>query len=187
MHIYKIKQKAVNLRKEGYSYTYISRSTNIAKSTLSGWLRNIPFKPNKYTINTIGKARVASGAKKHLIKIDSLKKAKIQAKKDIKNLSKRDLFMLGLGVYIGEGTKSYDITRIINANPKIIKLSVRWLKEICKLKTTNLRLRLHLYPDNNEKKSINFWSKETKIPINQFYKSVIDTRANKKMGKRDGK
>jgi hypothetical protein len=184
MYVYEIKQKVLDLRKEGYSYTYISKLTGIVKSTLSEWLTNVPFKPNQYTLDTIGKARTASGLKKHLIKVESLEKAKVQAKKDIGKLSKRDLFLLGLGVYIGEGTKSFDSTRITNADPKIIKFSIRWLKEVCGLETKNLRIRMHLYPDNNEKNCRDFWSKETGIPTDQFHKSIIDHRENKKINKK---
>ncbi len=184
MYVYEVKQKALGLRKEGYSYSYISKLTQIPKSTLSEWLTNIDYSPNKYTLDTIGKARTASGLKKHLIKVKSLDSAKIRAEKDIGKLSKRDLFMLGLGVYIGEGTKSFDSTRITNADPKIIKFSIRWLKEICGLETKNLRIRIHLYPDNDEEKCVNFWSKETGIPISQFLKSIVDRRNNKKVNKR---
>lgn len=184
MYLYEIKNKAFELRKADYSYNYINKLTGIAKSTLSEWLGGVLFVPNQHTLDKIGKARAISGLKKHLIKVESLNKAKIQAKIDIGKISKRDLFMLGLGVYIGEGTKSHNITRIINANPKIIRLSIRWLQEICGVGVKNLRLRLHIYPDNNEVLCREFWSKETGIPLNQFHKSVIDKRLDKKTSKR---
>ena len=183
MYVYEIKQKALELRKDGYSYNYISKITGVTKSTLSEWLSNVNYTPNKHTLDTIGKARAASGLKKHLLKVESLNRARAQAKKDIGDLSKRDLFMLGLGVYIGEGTKSFDGTRISNSNPKIIKFSIKWLKEICGLELVNLRIRIHLYPDNDEKICVNFWSKETGIPVNQFHKSIIDRRINKRISK----
>lgn len=184
MYVYKVKQKAIDLRKQGYSYSYISGVTFVPKTTLSDWLTNIPFKPNRHTINTIGKALAASGAKKHLIKVESLNKAKLQAEKDIKNISKRDLLMLGLGIYIGEGTKSNNITRIINSDPKIIKLAVRWFKEIFGVGARHIRVTLHLYPDNDERECINFWSKSTGIPANQFQQTSVDRRENKKISKR---
>ena len=164
MYLQKTKQKAVNLRNRGYSYNYIAKFVPVSKSTLSDWLGKIPFVPNKHTIETIGKARSASGAKKHQIKLDSINKAKLKSFKDIGVLSKRDLFMLGLAIYIGEGGKSHDVIRLVNADPRIIKLSIKWFTEICGIKTKQIKIRLFLYPDNNEKECIDYWSKSIKIP-----------------------
>ena len=57
--------------------------------------------------------------------------------------------MLGIGIYIGGGTKSNNIIRVINADPKIIKFAMLWFKSILGFSNDNFRLRLHLYPDNN--------------------------------------
>jgi len=37
-----------------------------------------------------------------------------------------------------------------------------------------------LYPDSDQEKSIKYWSKNTGIPENQFFKSTIDKRTDKK-------
>lgn len=180
MYHQEIKQKAINLRKEGYSYNYILKYVPVRKSTLSDWLHDIPFIPNKHTIETIGNARIASGKYKHQIRVNSLEKARSQAEKDMAKLSDRDIIMLGLGIYIGEGGKTEGITRIINSNPKIIRFAIKWLKISFGIETTNIKVRLFLYPDSNEKNSIKFWSKNIGIPKKQFYKPTIDKRTNKK-------
>lgn len=101
--------------------------------------------------------------------------------KEIGPLSKRDLWLLGLGVYIGEETKDYDIIRVINANPAVIRLSIKWFKDIVSLPEDNFAVRLHLYPDNDIKKSIRFWQTETGLPHKNFQKVQIDRRENKKL------
>ncbi len=179
-----LRKKAEGLRLGGYSYTYISKKLNVSKGTLSQWLSLVPYTPNKETIAVIGKARVASGLVKHKLKLKSIADAKTEAEKEIGNLSERDIFMLGLGIYIGEGAKTHSIIRLINSNPDIIKFAVKWFKESCGLSISNIRIRLHLYPDNNESKCIDFWSKVTGIPRNNFHKTYIDRRVNKKLAKR---
>lgn len=175
-----VKNKAVNLRKEGYSYNYISKNIGISKSTLSGWLQNIPYSPNDFTISTIGNARAKSGEVKAKIKMQSYELAMQLAKNDIGKLTKRDIFMLGIGVYIGEGSKTGDIVRIVNSDPRIVRFGVRWFIEMCGLTIENMVARIHLYPSNNEQDAINYWHKETGIPKSNFQKSSIDTRTNKK-------
>ena len=180
MYFPEIKQKAINLRKEGYSYNYIIKHVPVTKSTLSEWLHDIPFVPNRHKLETIGNAHIASGIYKHQAKVKNLEKADIQARSDIENLSDRDILMLGLGIYIGEGGKTAGITRIINSDPKIIKFTLKWLLVSLGVEMKQIKIRLFIYPDNNEKECIEYWSKQTGIPPDQFFKSIIDVRNNKK-------
>ena len=179
-----LRERAFSLRRQGYSYNIISARTGISKGTLSEWLSKIEYVPNEEVKQRIGKARTAAVLAQRQKKLRSIENARTIAIKDIGSVSKRDLLMLGLGVYIGEGSKSFGITKIVNSNPKIIKLGLRWFKEVFGLKYKNFRVRIHLYPDNDIEKTLLFWSNELHIPLIQFQKTQIDTRTGKKMFKR---
>jgi hypothetical protein len=169
------KIKAIELRQKGHSYNYIASNVGVSKGTLAAWLANIPYTPTR-----IGKARAASGLAKNRLKLASLEQAKREAVIDIGTLSSRELFMLGLGLYIGEGAKSLIATCFVNSNPTIMKLIVRWFTEALDLPKKNIRIRLHIYPDTNEQTCIDFWSQTLDIPENQFLRSVVDRREGKK-------
>src|SRR5438067_3463226 len=109
-----LKDKAIFLRKAGYSYSHIQKEIVVSKSTLCLWLSDIPYKPNAEMLLKLDKARLASAQAKKNLKDKSFLEASIEAGKEVGLLSNRDLFMLGLGVYIGEGTKTHDIIRVIN-------------------------------------------------------------------------
>lgn len=173
------KERAVNYRKQGYSYKMISEKLGLAKSTLSGWLREIPYTPNKEVVNRIGKARMKSAQFKHNQKMKNIKAMKKLAKKELGKMNKRDLWLLGIGLYLGEGSKLYENIEIINSDPKIIKLAIKWFREVCGLKNENFSPAIHIYPDNNLKKTIRYWTEITGIPKNQFGKTQIDRRTNK--------
>ena len=179
-----LKQKALKLRNAGYSYSMIGKKLNIAKSTLSNWLTNIPFKPNKEVLQRVGKAKLKSALHKQKIKFENITRMKSEAAKEIGKLSLRDIFMLGIGLYWGEGSKSHEEVRVVNADPTIIKLSIRWLKEFAGVRREHLRVSVHGYPDHDIYKLVKFWSKELNIPNNQFIKTQIDTRLNKSILKR---
>lgn len=179
-----IKQKAIELRKAGYSYNMIGEKLNVAKSTLSNWLTNIPFVPNAEVLQRVGRAKLKSALYKQRIKFENIARMKREATKDVGKLSSRDLFMLGIGLYLGEGSKSHEEVRIVNADPTIIKLGIRWLKEFGGVHREHLRVAVHGYPDHKINKLVNFWSKELNIPIGQFIKTQIDTRLNKSILKR---
>lgn len=172
------REKALTLRKLGYAYSYISKETGFSKSTLSYYLRDVPYKPNAETIKSIGSARAQSGKTKARTKQQTYIEAKRKAKKDIGRLSHRDLFMLGLGVYIGEGSKTQDIIRVVNTDFRVVNLFINWLSSMGFSKH-NFAIRIHLYPDTDKHTAEQFWSQKTGLPLSQFQKVCIDTRANK--------
>lgn len=179
-----LKQNAIKLRKAGYSYNMISKKISVAKSTLSDWLTDIPFIPNKEVIKRVGEAKLKSALYKQKIKFENIAEMKREAIRDVGKLSSRDLFMLGIGLYLGEGSKSHEEVRIVNADPTIIKLSINWLREFGGVRKEHLRASVHGYPDHNINELVNFWSKELHIPVKQFIKTQIDTRLNKSAIKR---
>ena len=176
-----LKPKTISLRKKGYSYNYITKQTGVSKSTLNGWLQNVAYTPNNYTKRVIGNARAASGLAKNKIRMGDIETARKEAAELVSKISKRDLLILGIGIYIGEGTKSHEQVRIINSDPRIIATSIRWFVNIFSVPMENLYIRLHLYPDNNAEKAILYWSRETGIPKKNFQKISVDRRMNKKM------
>ena len=179
-----LKQNAIKLRKAGYSYNMISKELNIAKSTLSNWLTNIPFVPNKEVLQRVGEAKLKSALYKQRIKFENITRMKDEAAKEVGKLSSRDLFMLGIGLYLGEGSKSHEEVRIVNTDPIIIKLGIKWLMEFGGVRKEHLRVAVHGYPDHDINKLVNFWSKELHIPVKYFIKTQIDTRLNKSTLKR---
>lgn len=183
MHEPSIREKALALRKDGFSYTYISSKTDLSKSTLSGWLAEIPYTPNKETITAFGRARAAASARRATLRQESIQEIRKVAVKDIGEISRRDLFVFGLGLYLGEGCKTNSQVRMINSDPRIIQATVAWFRMLG-VEKRQFRLRLHLYPDSDVTQSLQFWSHATSIPVSQFQKHQIDRRIDKKAKKR---
>ncbi len=183
MHNLSIREKALALRKDGYSYKYISSQTGLAKSTLSGWLTEVPYSPNKETVTAFGKARAAASARRAELRQRSIQEIRKIAAEDIGKISRRDLFMFGLALYLGEGCKTNSQIRMINSDPHIIKATIYWFKMLG-VEKKQFRLRMYLYPDSDVKQSLQFWSRTTSIPVSQFQKHQVDTRIDKKAKKR---
>jgi hypothetical protein len=89
-------------------------------------------------------------------------------------LEGRDLFGLGLGLYMGEGDKR-DPKRVAlsNSNPGILKIFIRFLEEICGVRRSDLSCQLHLYPDLNAETLIVWWSEQLQIDQKQFLKPFV--------------
>ena len=174
-----LKNRAIELRRDGCSYTDIKRELNVSKSTLTLWLRDVPYKPNDAVLKRFVHARELSSLARTKIRLESEKNALIAAGKDIgKTISKRDLLFLGLGLYMGEGSKSA-MVRVANSDLEVIKLTMIWLKKVYGLRNNNFSIRIHLYPDSDVEKCLDYWARNTGIPRSQFHKTSIDRRTNK--------
>ncbi len=174
-----LKIEAQKLRDTGYSYNMINAKLGVAKSTLSNWFKDRPFAPNQEVLQRIQYGPIVSGERAHNRRVKEIQTMRGVGIREIGKLSKRDLWLLGLGLYIGEGNKSHETTCIVNSDPNVIKLAVKWFKEICGLEDKNITVTIHLYPDNNIWECFKFWSKITGLPTENFRKVQIDTRTKK--------
>lgn len=178
MYSLETKKRAFTLRRRGFSYTLISQELGVQKATLSGWLSGVPYEPNRQVIARIGQARARAGQVHATKKRISLSRAAAEAAHLIGPVSKRDLLMYGLGLYLGEGGKTADIVRIVNADPRVISAAISWFESLG-VRKGQFAPRMYLYPDSDVSASLKFWSKLTGIPPAQFQSSVIDTRTQK--------
>ncbi len=178
------KTEAIKLRKEGNSLASISLRLSVSKSTLSEWLTGVSFTPNRAmqekrdenSRRIINRSRVDRAL--------SEQEALVYAYTQIESIDSRDIFLFGLGIYLGEGSKTGGITRMVNSDPKIIKFSIMWFKKCFGLSDNNFRIRIHMYPDNDEDAVIHFWMKALNLSKKSFQPSYIDKRINKRKDRR---
>lgn len=174
-----LKEKAIYFRKIGYSYGMIADKLGLSKSTMSDWLKELPYKPSKEVIERIGLARATSAQNRHQVKVDSIIKAKNEAYEEIGEISNRDLKLLGIGLYLGEGSKMHENVRIVNSDPEIILLAIKWFNVICGVSLENIAITIHIYPDVDENIAKKYWSNLTNVPLSQFRQTQVDYRTDK--------
>lgn len=174
-----LRSRAVALRRKGWSYALIGSKLGLSKSTLSNWLREIPFAPNATVRKRIHAGPFVSAMRKNREKVRNIILTKRLAATELGALSIRDLWLLGLGLYIGEGGKLYESVRLINSDPDVMCLAVTWFHRICRVPMKHFTMSIHLYPDTPRRQAIRFWSKVTGIRPSQFGKTQVDRRTNK--------
>ena len=168
--------KAIGLRKGGMSYSQIKEKLGISKSTLSGWLSDMPLSKKRIReLSSHNPMRIERYRNTMKLKKDArLNLIYSKVSKDIGKLNKRDLFLAGLFLYWGEGGKvNKSMVSFTNTDPDMIKYFIKWITTCLKIKKERLYIILHLYKDMNIKDSIDFWSKEIDIKIEQFKKPYI--------------
>lgn len=171
------REKSLDLRKQGLSYNEISRQLHVPKSTLSGWLKDLPLSKIAKNRN-IEKAKLISA--RNIINLNRKRaaayKTKVEAilssySKNLPIVKKDGLFWLGLALFLAEGGKREKWSvRFVNSDPLLIKVMMRFFRQICNVKDNYFRFRIHLHKNANPDESLKFWSKIASISEKQFYK-----------------
>lgn len=176
----KDKEKAIDLRKAGKSYNAILKELKIPKSTLSGWFRDVDWSrelrvrlsaatqaESTTRIRELDKVRGA-----HLKR--AYEEARNEAGKELAELKYNPVFIAGLMLYWGEGDRrSKGLVSLTNTDPKMIKLFLFFLMNICKIPREKIRIHLLLYPDLDDWLSKAYWMRETGFPRENFTKSTV--------------
>lgn len=169
------KEKAVKLRKRGFSYNDILKEIPVAKSTLSLWLRSIGL-AKKHKQKLTEKRRIAAlrGARaRREQRLAITREIRDKAKRDIDKLSKKELWFLGIALYWGEGHKERSkssLVRLGNSDPKMIIVFLKWLYEICGIEKKDIVFRIYLHETSKHRLGdvIKHWAKVTKFPQESF-------------------
>lgn len=131
----------------------------ISHSKVSYWLRKR------------GVARRTKSEAGHLAYAKRFKKFSCNIKKRL-TPNEEKLLITGIMLYWAEGSKrNNQYVAFSNSDPKMIQLFLKFLREICGVYESRLRVLLHLYDDQEEEKLEKWWSQVTQIPTSQFLSS----------------
>lgn len=180
--------KARALRLTGKSIVHIARELGVAKSTVSRWCRDILLTPaqiailenNKLTRGYIG--RMKGARMQYEQRILREKEFEGRGRDLLGRLTKRDIFMLGLGLYWGEGTKHGRDTAFTNSDPLIVKFILEWFKKVFSFDDNRFKLYILINEIHRErvKEVQRFWIKITRISSRSFGKTTLIKVKNKK-------
>ena len=93
--------------------------------------------------------------------------------KELKTKEDFELFTLGVGLYVGEGNKRGYSAALSNADPQVIKVFLRFLREICRVDESKICAELNLFDDLDVEATIRYWQEVTQIPISRFRKPIV--------------
>ena len=159
------RQKAVKLRRKGLIYKEIGERLFVSKSSLSLWLRNIPYIPTEKSRQRRKIASINAGQVLHQRKLERIAKIKAEARLEIPNIKPKVLKLLGIMAYWTEGSKAQDDSVCFtNTDSKFIKFVLKWLREICTVPEEKLRFHLRIHPGTSREKAEAYWSRVTGIP-----------------------
>ncbi len=182
---------AQKLRKDGYSISEIAERLNMQKSgSISKWCQDICL-TRKQIDRLAEKQRVGSykGRMKFLERlrkerIKEISELKKEGIKDVGELNKRDFFISGIAMCWGEGYRYSGGNQVgfTNSDPQMILFMLKWFKDICGVSDDRITLQVKINEAHKDRIEDveNYWARITKVPKNQFNKTVLIKTKSKK-------
>jgi len=177
-----IHEKALTLRKNGYSIGTIAKKLSVSKSTVSGWCRDIALSEKQILLiaerskhHATANLLLAS-EKQRKERQRNTEKMEKMGKREIGKLSLRDIQLIGLGLYWGEGyKKGSQELGFTNSDPAMINFYIEWLEKIYEISTKDLILRVSINNQHSDRtiEVVNYWSTVTNVPCSQFTKTSL--------------
>ena len=178
----KAKEKgiAVKLRKKGKTYREILKKVQVAKSTLSVWLRDVEL-PEDY-FEKIEDIQEKTREKNAQIIRDKWRKKYEKIYNEYSPLYNNPFYMLGLGIYMGEGDKySRSGVGLSNSDIKILLMFKRWIEKFFAERPFKWYGCVNVHDKTNGIPAKRWWSENLKLSIEQISKPVVGiSRASKR-------
>lgn len=176
---------ALELRKQGQSYSQISATTGIAKSTLSFWLKDVPLSEDakEFLAKRIRErgtlALIKRNKEQTILAKERAEKIRLASQEEALTLIESPLFLLGVSLYWAEGYKKgaegskWKSVNFTNSDPEMIRIIMRFFREICEVEESSFRIQLIAYQNIDEKRAIDFWSHLTGISRDKFIRTSL--------------
>lgn len=184
-----LRTQARELRKQGLTYDRIQVELGCSKSSISLWVRDLPKPPAR--TREEGSAIARRGWEATLERRDEARRrTKQAATREIGELTDRELFLIGVGLYWSEGSKSKphrlsERVTFINSDPDMIRVYLAWLR-LLGVSTERLRFHVHIHESADVEAAEQFWADLTGVAPSAFGKTTLKKHNPKTVRKNVG-
>lgn len=184
-----LKIKARELRREGSSIGKIAKEISVSKSTASLWCRDIALTNEqiKNLLNNkkegVKKGQIIAALNRKKKRLEIIKNYEKEGTKRFRYLSKKEIFVAGLVLYLAEGSKKEKFVKFINSDPEVLEFMLSWFKNIFNITDDRFKFTVFINELHKEREEMvkKFWSQRLKIPLHNFRKTVFIKSKQKKI------
>jgi hypothetical protein len=158
-----LQEKARLMRAESRTLQDIATTLGVAKSSVSLWVRDVPFEPGP---------RQPSPKRRpypqHLAKLAEIARCDAQGAERIGPLSDAAFLAAGAALYAGEGAKRDGHVLFANTDAAMVTFFCSWLRRFFVVDEHRLRVRVYLHDRLDLDAAEAFWAQVTGVPRAQF-------------------
>ncbi|MFG2927924.1 hypothetical protein [Streptomyces achromogenes] len=185
-----LRDRARELRLQGWTYDRIQLELGCAKSSISLWVRDLP-RPERR--DPAEQARLASRKRwEHELAVrdEERRATKKAAREEIGELSDRDLFIAGVALYWAEGSKDKPHARrervaFVNSDPDMIRLFLAWL-DLIRVERADVGFRLMIHESADVEGAEKYWADLVGTDLDHFGKTTLKRHNPKTVRKNTG-
>ncbi|MEU5091890.1 hypothetical protein [Streptomyces sp. NPDC021356] len=172
-----MRERARELRRQGWTYNQIQAELGCSKSSVSLWVRDLP-KPEPQCTPEEQRARMNAGlARLRASQNCERKEAKQTAAAAVGELSERELFLLGVGLYWAEGTKDKPHARresveFVNSDSEMIRVFLAWL-DLLGVHRDRLHCRVMIHETADVDAAEQYWASLVGVDRSLLGKTVL--------------
>lgn len=182
------KLQARKLRSEGQSIKEIAKTLEVSVGSVSIWVRDIILTPEQTKVleKRIGDPHYGRRAaylelskNKHQEKIAEIYR---EGAKRVGKLSGRDIYLLGLALYWGEGFKKDNLVGFATSDPDMARFFIVWLEKVFQTPKSDLILRVtaNISHIDNIDKIQAYWCAKLEVDNSAFSKPFFQNTVWKK-------
>jgi hypothetical protein len=170
----------------------IARTVGVAPSSVSLWVRDVPL-----TAEQLSSLRQRNPAYNNQLRGATRNKERARARRLESQEQGRamarnadPLFIAGVMLYWAEGDKSSkNAARLSNADPEVLRLFVRFLRECFGVRDEQMALTCNLFADHHERQHEieQFWLEMVSLPDTSLRKSTVNVYSKYSQKKRRNK
>ncbi|HEX5568996.1 MAG TPA: hypothetical protein VFY14_19090 [Streptomyces sp.] len=155
-----LKERARALRRAGRTYDEIVAELGVSKSSVSLWVRDLPKPPTPpERLHRMREARWEPHRREQAI---NRQQAKLAAANEIGRMTDRELFLVGVGLYWAEGSKSkphrtQETVVFVNSDPTMIQVYLAWLS-LLGVEPDRLRFRVMIHESADVAAAERYWA-----------------------------
>jgi hypothetical protein len=157
--------EARRLRGEGKTLLEIAKALHVSKSSVSVWVRDVPFTASTRRYGPQRRRQPLREAK-----LRSIHQLNVVGRHLIGVLSEPSFLVAGTALYAGEGAKTGSCVVFSNSDPAMIEFFCHWLRYVFVIDESRLRMTVYLHQGLDIDAAERFWSSVTGIPRSQFMK-----------------
>jgi transposase len=173
-----LRDRARELRLQGWTYDQIQVELGCSKSSISLWVRDLPTPERRKRTREESSAIAKRGWEATLrLREEERQQTKQSAAEEVAQMTDRELFLVGVGLYWAEGSKSKPYRRqervtFVNSDPGMITLFLAWLNLLC-VEPERLRFAVQIHETADVASAEEFWADHVGVERATFLKTTL--------------
>ncbi|MGW4594558.1 helix-turn-helix domain-containing protein [Streptomyces sp. NPDC004457] len=185
-----LRARARELRLQGWTYDRIEAELGCSRSSVSLWVRDLPRPERRRTPEEAAAIARKGWEEKLRIRDEERRRTKEEAKRSIGELSTRELFLVGVGLYWAEGGKDKPYDRrenvtFVNSDPGMIEVFLAWL-DLLQVERDRLRFTVMIHENADVGGAERYWADLVGADHSMFNKTAIKKHNPKTVRKNTG-